>query len=169
MATKRVPTPAVRNRKATAADARIILHLYELRREREMRKARQFISAEFWPTSAEDILRVMRAFPSRQNAWLGQVTSYWEMAASLVLRGALHAGLFFDCSGEMYCVFAKFKPYLEELRKKTPMTLIHVEALVMSTEEGRARMARLESRLARREQKLSAKKAAIATAATGDV
>ena len=48
---------------ATAADAQIILQLYDLRRDREMRKARHFISAEFWPESAEDTLRVARAYP----------------------------------------------------------------------------------------------------------
>jgi hypothetical protein len=154
---------------ATAADAQIILQLYDLRREPEMRKARYFVSADFWPRSAEDILQIMRAFPSQENAWLGQVTSYWEMAAALVLRGALHEGLFFDCSGEMYCVFAKFKPYLQELRKKTPKILLNVEEVIMRSQPGRERMERLENRLARREQKLSAKKAAISTAATGDI
>ena len=78
---------------ATAADAQIILQLYDLRRDAEMRKARQFISAEFWPESAEDTLRIARAYPSPENTWLRQVTSYWEMAASCVLRGALQEGL----------------------------------------------------------------------------
>jgi len=45
-------------------DAQIILQLYELRRETEMRKARNFISAEFWPEAAEDTLRIARSYPS---------------------------------------------------------------------------------------------------------
>ena len=65
------------------------------------------------------------------------MTSYWEMAASLVLRGALHEELFFDCSGEMYCVFAKFKPYLADIRKKLPYFLLNVEAVAVRN-RGRA-------------------------------
>ncbi len=99
---------ATTSRCATAADAQIILQLYDLRRDTEMRKARHFIAAEFWPESAEDTLRLARDYPSPENTWLRQVTSYWEMAASFVVRGALHEGLFFDASGEMYCVYAIF-------------------------------------------------------------
>lgn len=155
--------------RATAADGQIICQLYDLRRDDEMRKARHFLSAEFWPRSSEDILRVLRAFPSQENSWLGQVTTYWEMAAALVLRGALHEGLFFDCSGEMYCMFAKFKPFLPALREKTPRILLYVEKVIMNSVEGRERMERLEKRLERREKKIAARQAAMATAATGDI
>ena len=152
---------------ATAADAQIILQLYELRREEEMRKARHFIAAEFWPESAEDTLRLARAYPSRENTWLRQVTSYWEMAASFVLRGALHEGLFFDCSGEMYCVFAKFKPFLAEIRQKLPYFLLTVEQVIMNTQHGRQRLERLEKRLTQRQQKLAARRAAVAATSAG--
>ncbi len=152
---------------ATAADARIILHLYELRRDPAMRDARDFIASDFWPESAEDTLVLARNYPSQENTYLRQVTTYWEMAASLVLRGALHEGLFYDCSGEMYCVFAKFKPFLAEIRKKLPYFLLNVEAVVTHTEEGRARLQRLEARLARRKQKLAQRRAAVAATAAG--
>jgi hypothetical protein len=152
---------------ATTGDAQVILYLYELRRERAMREARHFISADFWPESAEDVLRLARSYPSRENTWLRQVTSYWEMAASLVLRGALHEGLFFDCSGEMYCVFAKFKPYLADIRKKLPYFLLNVEAAAVRNPEGRARLQRLEARLARRQQKLAQRRAAVAETSAG--
>lgn len=152
---------------AKAADAQIILQLYDLRRDAAMRKAREFISAEFWPESAEDTLRIARAYPSPKNTWLRQVTSYWEMAASLVLRGALHEGLFFDASGEMYCVYAKFKPFLTEIRQKLPYFLLTVEKVVMNTPEGRKRLQRIEKRLARRKQKLSERSATLAGASAG--
>jgi hypothetical protein len=152
---------------ATAADAEVILHLYELRREPEMRRARHFISAEFWPETAEDTVRLARAYPSPENTWLRQVTSYWEMAASLVLRGALHERLFLDSSGEMYCVFAKFKPALKEIRRKLPYFLLTVEKVVMNTQEGRDRLARLEHRLARRREKLAERRAAVAATSAG--
>ena len=150
---------------ATALDAQVILHLYELRRETEMRKARHFISAEFWPETAEDTLRIARAYPSRENTWLRQVTSYWEMAASFVLRGALHEGLFFDASGEMYCVYAKFRPFLAEIRQKLPYFLLTVEKVILRTEEGRQRLERLEKSLSRRRQKAQRRAAVAATSA----
>ena len=158
---------ATASRCATAAEAQIILQLYDLRRDTEMRKARHFIAAEFWPESAEDTLRIARAYPSPENTWLRQVTSYWEMAASFVLRGGLHEGLFFDCSGEMWCVFAKFKPYLAEIRSKLPYFLVNVEKVIMSTEEGRNRLQRLEARLARRQQKLAHRRAALVATSAG--
>ena len=152
---------------ATTGDAQVILHLYELRREHAMREARNFISSDFWPESAEDVLRLARSYPSRENTWLRQVTSYWEMAASLVLRGALHEGLFFDSSGEMYCVFAKFKPFLSDIRKKLPYFLVNVEAVAGRSSEGAARLQRLEARLARRQQKLAQRRAAVAATSAG--
>ncbi len=152
---------------ATTGDAQVILYMYELRREHAMRAARHFISADFWPESAEDVLRLARSYPSRENTWLRQVTSYWEMAASIVLRGGLHEELFFDCSGEMYCVFAKFKPFLAEIRKKLPYFLLNVEAVAVRTSEGRARLQRLEARLARRQQKLAQRRAAVAETSAG--
>lgn len=155
------------SRGATAADAQIILQLYDLRRDTEMRKARNFISAELWPESAEDTLRIARAYPSPENTWLRQVTSYWEMAASFVLRGALDEGLFFDASGEMYCVYAKFRPFLPEIRQKLPYFLLSVEKVVMNTPEGRNRLERLEKRLARRKQKLAERRAAYVGTSAG--
>ena len=152
---------------ATAAEAQVILQLYDLRRDTEMRKARHFIAAEFWPESAEYTLRIARAYPSPENTWLRQVTSYWEMAASFVLRGALHEGLFFDASGEMYCVYAKFRPFLTEIRQKLPQFLLTVEKVVLNTQEGRDRLERLERRLARRQQKLAERRAAVAATSAG--
>jgi hypothetical protein len=157
-----VPPPS-----ATSADAYTILYLYDMRRDEEMRKARNFVSAEFWPTSAEDILAIARAFPSPENTWMRQVTTYWEMAAAMVLRGALHEDLFYDCSGEMYCVYAKFRPYLHEVRVKLPKFLLNVEAVILRTREGRGRLERLERQLQRRQQKLAQRRAAIAATSAG--
>jgi hypothetical protein len=84
-----------------------------------------------------------------------------------VLRGAVHEGLFFDASGEMFCVYAKFKPFLAEIRQKLPYFLLTVEKVVMNTPEGRKRLERLEKRLARRKQKLAERRAALVGASAG--
>ncbi len=89
-------------KKSTAADAQVILQLYDLRREAEMRKARKWYAGSFWPETADDYAKVATAYSIPENAWLRQVISYWDMAAALVLNGALDEGLFFDTCGEMW-------------------------------------------------------------------
>src|SRR5580704_8474992 len=105
------------SKKATAADAQLIMQLYDLRREAEMRKARHWWVAEFWPQSIDDILKVSGALGSQENNWLRQVGGYWSMAASFVLHGALNEDLFLQpaVSGEMFFVFGKVYPFLKEL------------------------------------------------------
>ena len=43
---------------ASAADAEIILKLYELRTETVMREARAWITGEFWPNTVEEFYAV---------------------------------------------------------------------------------------------------------------
>src|SRR5690349_6960754 len=107
-------------KKATADDAQLILKLYELRREPEMRKARNWWMTEFWPDSADDFLQIAMNLGSQENNWLRQAGGYWGLAASLVLQGALNADLFLrpSCSGEMFVMFGKVYPFLKELREK---------------------------------------------------
>jgi hypothetical protein len=107
---------------ATPADAEIILRLYEIRREEVMRKARAWVLGTFWPNSADDYFAVM-ANPDEHNAYLRQVTSYWEMAAAMVLHGTVSAELFVDCNGEGFFLLAKFAPFLDEIRARQPMFL----------------------------------------------
>jgi len=48
--------------KPTAADAKLILKLYDLRREPELRKARNWWVVTFSPQSADDFMKVSGAF-----------------------------------------------------------------------------------------------------------
>ena len=102
---------------ASHHDAELILQLYDLRRESEMRKARTFI-ANFWPQSADEVLKVIQSFGAQENAWFRQVLGYWNMVASLVLRGTLHEGLAFDNCAELWFVYAKLKPFLRKSGKR---------------------------------------------------
>lgn len=45
-------------KRPTAADVQLILELYDLRREAEMRKARNWWAGEFFPQNADDFLKV---------------------------------------------------------------------------------------------------------------
>jgi len=134
---------------ATPTDAQLILQLYDLRRESEMRKARKFVF-DFWPETAQDIINIFMNFGSQENAWIRQVGGYWEMAASLVNHGTLNPDLFFENNGEMFFVYAKFHPFVKELREhfQEPMIFAAVEKLVQSTPEGRDRLQRILARQA---------------------
>jgi hypothetical protein len=122
--------------KPTHADAELILKLYEARRETEIRKARQWWTTTFWPESADDVIKVMRAAGTQENAWFRQVLGYWGMAGSFVAHGVLSEDLFFEASfcGEMFVVFVKLEPYLAEVREKmqNPTLLRNIEKLVHS-------------------------------------
>jgi hypothetical protein len=126
----------------THADAELILKLYEARREPEMRKARQWWTATFWPESADEINKVIRSMGSQENNWLRMVLGYWSMAASFVAQGVLNEDLFFEpsCSGEMFVIYVKVEPYLKEVREKmqNPMLLANLEKLIKS-EKGQER------------------------------
>ncbi len=132
------------SKKPTSADAQLLLQLYDLRREAEMRKARSWWGGEFFPQSADDYLKVMWAPKAAENAWLRQVPSYWSMAAAFVLYGVLNEELFLQpaFSGEMFLIFAKVYPFLKELREKLndPHAFANIEKLVTRTKWGRERL-----------------------------
>jgi hypothetical protein len=115
---------------AAREDAGTILKLYELRQEPELRRARSWMTQEFWPSSAEEIRVVMNDSGSEKNCWFRQVTTYWEMAAAFVLHGALNADLFLDCNMEPFFIYAKFQPLLPDIRKKAPNFLVKIEQVV---------------------------------------
>ena len=81
---------------ATPADAEIILKLYELRTEPVLREARRWMTGEFWPNTAEEFFAVAQNPRDPHNAYFRQVTTYWEMAAAMVLHGAVSVELFVD-------------------------------------------------------------------------
>lgn len=105
---------------ATAADGELILKLYELRTEPVMRQARAWMTTEFWPTTATEFFAIQDDFGSQKNCWLRQVVTYWEMAASLVLHGALSADLFVDCNAEPFFILGKLHSILPEIHAKIP-------------------------------------------------
>ncbi len=104
---------------ATYEDATLILKLYELRREPVLRKARHWLVFEFNPKTIEELSAVAQGSGTEENAYYRQAITYWEMAASLVLRGAVKADLFLDSNGEGIFIFAKFSAFREEIQART--------------------------------------------------
>ena len=151
-------------KKPTAADAQLILHLYELRREPEMRKARNWWGGEFFPENADDYLKVVWAMNTQENNWLRQVQGYWSMAASFVQQGVLNEDLFLQpsVSGEMFLIFAKVYPFLKELRKKMndPNVFLTIEKVATHTKWGRDRLQFMIKRVETMREKRAASKTA---------
>jgi hypothetical protein len=152
------------SKKLTATDAQLVMQLYDLRREAELRKARHWWTNEFWPQNADDYLKVVQAMGAPENNWLRQVSSYWSMAASFALHGALDVDFFLQpsISGEMVFIFAKVHPFLNELREKMadPHMFGNIEKVITSSKFGRERLKLTLKRVEGMRQKRSSAKAA---------
>jgi hypothetical protein len=147
-------------KKPSYADAELILKLYDLRREAEIRKARAWWGSDFWPENVEDFMKIGMAAGTQENAWLRQVAGYWDLAASLVVQGVLNEALFLEpaFSNEMFMMFAKVYPFLKELREKVgnPHMLANIEKVVKNSKTGRDRLKFMLDRLATRRQAMKA-------------
>ena len=137
--------------------AGLILKLYELRREKKMRKARQWFGAQHF-RSTQDVLEAARG---KDNAYFRMVTSYWAMTAALVLHGGIDAPMFHDANNEHVFVWAKLEPHIEEFRKAVnqPAFLKHLEGLIESMPDGRERVTLMQER-----QRVAAAAAVVAAA-----
>jgi hypothetical protein len=134
---------------ATYHDAELVLKLYDLRREAVMREARNCF-AMFTPSSTDEVMSVMFAFDKKESAYIRQVLSYWEMVASLIVHGTLNAELAQDTLGELNFVYARFQPFMKELRQKldAPEFMQNMEKVAEGTPEARERLARQQKRMA---------------------
>ena len=101
---------------ATPQDADLILKLYTLRTETTMRESRALLATLNFETYA-DVQKLQRAMGTRENAAWRQTTSYWEMAAAIVLSGALDPDLFLETNGENFFIYSKMSPFFEEYAK----------------------------------------------------
>jgi hypothetical protein len=145
-------------KKPTANDAQLILELYKLRTEPVMRAARKFMVGDFWPKNYEEFFALMTSFGTEQNAWFRQALTYWNMAAAMVIQGAINEELFFATNGEPYFLWARFGQHIAQARKDyiDPEFLLNLEKLV-STSKAKARIKRLQERIAARAAAQAAK------------
>ena len=130
----------------SSESANLILKLYELRREEVMRKARSWFVMEFHPGSAEDF---GAAAMGEHSAYYRMVTTYWDMAASLVVNGAINEQMFNDANGEHVAVFSKLAPFITEVRELSgrPTYMQHLEKVVMNIPDAAARMTSIREML----------------------
>jgi hypothetical protein len=124
---------------ANSTDGELILKLYELRTETVMRQARKWVTSEFWPATAAEFFAIQDDFGSEKNCWLRQVVTYWEMASSIVLHGALSADLFVDCNAEPFFILAKLSHILPEIHARIPTYFSKTLQLIESSQPAAAR------------------------------
>lgn len=96
-------------------DAELLLRLYELRRDPEMRRARAFMISEFKAQSWDEI-RPHYLTGDELDRHFRMTTSYWEMVASFVNHGLVDEELFFDTHGEDIVIWNKVAPIVAAAR-----------------------------------------------------
>ena len=126
-----------------ARSAELLIQLYDLRREKVMREARNWIGT-FNPKSAEEFVQTMT--DPDVGGYLRMVISYWDMAASFVNHGAIDAQMFDDANGEHVFVYCKIRPLLPELRAMFDMNnyLANLEKVVLDLPDAEERIAKVE-------------------------
>ena len=146
-------------------DAELILKLYDLRREKTMRDARNWFF-QFNPKGKEDFIDVLT---SDKSGLYRMVISYWDMACSLVNNGAIDADMFNDANGEHIFVYAKLEPFLPALREEmgNPNFLAHLEKTVKELPNCEARLGAVRERM-KKIIDLYLQRAAAAAAAAGN-
>jgi hypothetical protein len=143
----------VTSRQYESAD--LLLKLYELRRDPELRAAREWFVTRFHPSSAEEVFAV---WMGPESAPYRMVTTYWEMAATLVRHGAIDEAMFHAANTEYVAVIAKLGPFLPELRRLsgTPHYLAQLEALVTGMPDAEARLSAIRKYMRRKKAERAA-------------
>src|SRR3984957_6142328 len=128
------------------AQAELLLHLYELRRETVMRQARSYVGGQFQPHSADEFIDAIRN-GDQQTAYILQVFGYWDMVCAFVVHGTLTEGLVYDTCQEMYFQWAKIQPYVETFRREMnlPEWMQSIEKVVDGSPKGRRRIATMQA------------------------
>ena len=146
-------------------DADLILKLYELRREKTMREARNWFF-QFDPQNPQDFVDVLI---SDKSGYYRMVVSYWDMACSLVNHGAIDIEMFNDANGEHLAVYTKLEPFIPALREAFgPQFVMHLEKVVKEMPDYEQRITAFRERMAKYRELWKQKNAAQAAVAGAD-
>jgi hypothetical protein len=99
----------------THEDAKLLLQLYEMRREPRLREARRWFAASFRAKSLEELIKLCPS-GSEQNASYRMVTSYWELVSSLIATGVLSQELFFQTGRELLLCWTRVRDVAPHVR-----------------------------------------------------
>jgi hypothetical protein len=119
--------------RATYDDVKLMLQLYEARREPRMREARRWFSASF-KVKTLDQLNVLCPSGSEPNASYRMVTSHWEMVASFMTSGVLSQELFFESGRELLFCWERLRDVVPQLRQanKNPIEFRNLETIAQA-------------------------------------
>ncbi len=135
-------------REVDRGDVDLVLKLYDLRREKEMRKARNFIGNV--EINTIDDVKKISDWKHKENAHFRQVMTYWGMVADFTVRGLLHPEMFAAHCGEALFIYGKFEPLLPQIRKEiNPMFLTNIENAINSHPSIQAKAAQVREMRAR--------------------
>jgi hypothetical protein len=132
---------------ATAADADLIIKLYDLRRESVCRKAREFF-AGWTPSNANEAKTVGSAFGRQDNAYVRQATTYWEMAFSLANTGAIDPELFAKNCGEGLLFAIKCQWLKQKFPDAWTRTMGEAEAFIATSDVAKKKAEIMRTRFA---------------------
>lgn len=123
--------------KPTVEQADLMLRLYEMRRDPEMRRARSYVMHEFAARTWDEVGYLSGTDPDR---YFRMVTSYWEMVAGIVNRGLVDEELFFDTQGEGLFVWMRVRAVVPEARRNfRPTYLWNLERMARRQQAWRER------------------------------
>ena len=112
-------------RKPTHADAELLLRLYEIRRDPELRQARKWFLTDLAKETPWSEIKSRYLSHSEEDRWFRMTISYWEMVATLLNRGVLHADLFFDHTGEDVVTWARCEFWIADARADIRSTYLY--------------------------------------------
>jgi hypothetical protein len=133
--------------------ADLLIKLYDLRREPELRAAREWFFLRFHPTSAAEVFAL---WMGPESARYRMVVTYWEMAATFVQQGAIDAAMFHAANTEHIALIAKLGPFLPELRRLCGLSdyLTQVEAVVNARPDVEVHLAALRRYMTRKAEEM---------------
>ena len=102
--------------KPTVDDAKLILKLYDMRREPRLLEARRWFAASFKVKTFDEYLALCPP-GGEPNASYRMVVTYWEMVASFLTSGALNNKLFYQSGREMLLTWERVRDIVPDIRK----------------------------------------------------
>ncbi len=100
----------------TYQDADLLLRIYDMRRETQLRQARDLVrNLKF-----KDAVDFQKRYPENSpgSKALGKVFGYWELVCTLVDKGLLDEELFQTTNFEHVSIWYRFRPVVEAWRKE---------------------------------------------------
>ncbi len=126
--------------------AQLNLKLFELRRDPLLREARSWFIQDFNPETFDQLAKLVG---DERRTSFAMVLGYWEMAASMVVSGAIDLESFTAAHGELFAAYSKVHPFLSEIRAAVGENIFckNLELLVQLTPDGEAFLARRRAAL----------------------